>query len=95
MSTLPTDKEIDEMFPFGHDNSNRQHDKVRDKRNGAKRLRDYLSKQIPTSMTLDTLQKYNEFLLKHGYTDTDIISEEPTAIDQFLEEQRKKDKTTN
>lgn len=41
------------------------------------------------SLTLDTLQKYNEFLLKHGYTDTDVISEEPTAIDQFLAEQRK------
>lgn len=36
------------------------------------------------SVARDALQKYNEFLLKHGYTDTDIISEEPTAIDQFL-----------
>ena len=30
------------------------------------------------------IDRYNKFLLKEGYTDTDIISEEPTAIDQFL-----------
>lgn len=30
------------------------------------------------------LDEYNRFLLKNGYTDTDIVSEEPTAIDQFL-----------
>jgi len=32
----------------------------------------------------DRLEKYNQFLLKNGYTDTDIYQEEPTAIDQFL-----------
>lgn len=34
---------------------------------------------------LDILDEYNNFLLKNSYTDTDIISEEPTAINQFLE----------
>lgn len=33
---------------------------------------------------IDILDSYNNFLLKNGYTDTDIISEEPTALDQFL-----------
>lgn len=32
----------------------------------------------------ELLSKYNEFLLKEGYCDTDIEQEEPTAIDQFL-----------
>ena len=30
------------------------------------------------------LTDYNDFLLKNGYTDTDIELESPTAIDQFL-----------
>jgi hypothetical protein len=31
----------------------------------------------------EVLTSYNQFLLKKGYTDLDII-EEPSAIDQFL-----------
>lgn len=33
---------------------------------------------------VDTLDLYNKFLLKENYCDTDIICEEPTALDQFL-----------
>ena len=36
------------------------------------------------SFKIDILDEYNNFLLKNGYTDTDIISEQPTALDQFL-----------
>ena len=32
----------------------------------------------------DMLDEYNKFLLKENYCDTDIICEEPTALDQFL-----------
>lgn len=41
---------------------------------------------ILTSHDLELLDKYNNFLLDHGYTDTDIYAEEPTAINQFIEE---------
>lgn len=34
----------------------------------------------------DTLEKYNDFLLKNNYTDADIYAEEPAAIDRFLSE---------
>lgn len=30
------------------------------------------------------LDGYTEFLLKHNYTDTDVIFEEPKAVDRFL-----------
>jgi len=40
--------------------------------------------QFETSIKADLLDSYNDFLLKNGYCDTDIISEEPTALDQFL-----------
>ena len=33
---------------------------------------------------IELLDKYNKFLLKNGYVDTDIICEEPFAIDEFL-----------
>ena len=33
---------------------------------------------------LDLLNKYNIFLLKNGYCDTDIDCEYPTAIDEFV-----------
>jgi hypothetical protein len=33
---------------------------------------------------LDIFEDYNQFLLKEGYCDTDIICEEPTSLDQFL-----------
>ena len=33
---------------------------------------------------LDIFEEYNQFLLKEGYCDTDIICEEPTSLDQFL-----------
>jgi hypothetical protein len=36
------------------------------------------------SFKTDILDSYNEFLMNNGYCDTDIISEEPTALDQFL-----------
>ncbi|GAG87984.1 unnamed protein product [marine sediment metagenome] len=41
------------------------------------------TKQI-VKIDLDLLDKYNTFLLKNGYCDTDIISEYPTAIDEFV-----------
>jgi len=43
-TNLPTDDDIDNMFPFHDNNSTRQRDKVRDKRKGAKQLRDFLIK---------------------------------------------------
>ena len=33
---------------------------------------------------IEILDKYNKFLLKNGYCDTDITDEQPTAIDRFL-----------
>ncbi len=36
------------------------------------------------SLILDTLKDYTDFLLKEGYCDTDVYDEQPTAIDQFL-----------
>lgn len=42
---MPTDQEIDGLFPFLDNNSNRQQDKIRDKRKGAKKLRDYLQEK--------------------------------------------------
>ena len=33
---------------------------------------------------MDLLAEYDEFLLKHGYTDVDVWYEKPTAIDSFL-----------
>lgn len=30
------------------------------------------------------LTEYTDFLLKHGYVDTDVYAEPPTAIDKFL-----------
>ena len=39
---------------------------------------------ILRDIILETLDEYNQFLLKNGYTDTDIISEKPTALDEFL-----------
>ena len=32
------------------------------------------------------LQFYSDWLVDNGYTDTDIIFEEPKAVDAFLEE---------
>jgi hypothetical protein len=40
------------------------------------------------SHDLDLLDKYNHFLLEHSYTDTDIELEEPTAINQFIDQFR-------
>jgi hypothetical protein len=40
-----------------------------------------------SSHDLDLLDRYNKFLLAHGYTDTDIELEEPTAINMFIEEE--------
>ena len=35
---------------------------------------------------IELLEKYTEFLQKHGYIDTDATSEEPYAIDEFLKQ---------
>ena len=35
-------------------------------------------------VVISALDDYNQFLLKNGYTDTDIVSEDPTALDEFL-----------
>ena len=35
---------------------------------------------------LNLLDEYNQFLLNHGYCDTDIELEEPTAINGFIDE---------
>jgi len=42
-----------------------------------------ISKKVYNEV-VDILDKYNTFLLKNGYTDTDIIAEEPTALDEFM-----------
>lgn len=34
---------------------------------------------------VEILEKYNNFLLKYQYVDTDIYAEEPDAIERFLE----------
>ena len=34
--------------------------------------------------TIDALEAFLYFLLKEGYTDTDVYAEPPTALDQFL-----------
>ena len=36
------------------------------------------------------LHNYTLFLLKAGYCDVDVISEPPTALDQYLEMERKR-----
>jgi hypothetical protein len=36
---------------------------------------------------LTLLDKYTKFLLKHGYCDTDVYDEPPTAIDEFMKDQ--------
>lgn len=36
------------------------------------------------------LASYTDFLLKAGYCDVDVYSESPTAIDQYLEMERKR-----
>lgn len=46
--------------------------------------RNYELKLNSNNLTL--LDKYNKFLQEHGYTDSDVDMEEPTAINQFLEE---------
>jgi hypothetical protein len=33
---------------------------------------------------LELLKRYTDFLLKNGYTDTDVYAEPPTAIDEFM-----------
>lgn len=43
-------------------------------------------KILLTSRDLEILDRYNKFLLEHGYTDTDVECEEPTAINMFIEE---------
>ncbi len=35
---------------------------------------------------VEILEDYNNWLLKHGYTDADIYAEEPTAIQQYIKE---------
>lgn len=35
---------------------------------------------------LNLLDEYNQFLLNHGYCDTDIELEEATAINRFIDE---------
>lgn len=42
----------------------------------------YLSEVDNTIKT--KLTEYTDFLLEHGYTDTDVYDEPPTAIDRFL-----------
>ncbi len=37
---------------------------------------------------LTLLEKYTNFLLEHCYCDTDVYSETPTAIDEFMKGQR-------
>ena len=32
----------------------------------------------------ETLSDYTDFLLDHGYCDTDVYCEPPTAIDRFM-----------
>lgn len=36
---------------------------------------------------LELLERFANFLEKHGYTDTDWRSEPPTAIDEFMKEE--------
>lgn len=43
---------------------------------------------IEDNETIEVLDAYNKFLLEHGYTDTDVYEESPTAIDKFLAEKR-------
>jgi hypothetical protein len=55
---------------------------------GADAYNEKLDKKIAElrlrSYDKDLLQKYNDFLLEHGYVDTDVYQEPPTAIDQFI-----------
>lgn len=77
-------KKIEDRLIYGKDSKGRK-----TVRTLTKLIRDFKPNQIdiPRGQQLDLLDKYNQFLLKNGYTDTDIISEEPTAIDQFISEQ--------
>jgi hypothetical protein len=36
------------------------------------------------SAILEVLDKYNHYLMEHGYTDSDVYSEHPSAIDRFI-----------
>jgi len=38
-----------------------------------------------TTETRELLEKYSKWLEKHGYIDSDYYTEEPNAIDTFLE----------
>lgn len=44
----------------------------------------FISERFFNDRMIEKLNQYNEFLLKNGYCDTDIISEKPTALDKFL-----------
>lgn len=52
-----------------------KHNEKIDKKIAELRLRSY---------DKDLLSKYTDFLLEHGYVDTDVYEEPPTAIDQFI-----------
>jgi len=48
---------------------------------------EYSAKNILLAMeeyAKEMLEAYTQFLVKEGYCDTDVYSEPPTAIDQFL-----------
>jgi hypothetical protein len=47
-------------------------------------IMNYAAAQVP-----DLLDRYTTFLQKEGYLDTDATLENPTAIDLFLQQQRK------
>jgi len=50
-------------------------------------------KQLMTEETKIHLKQFLDFLLKEGYCDTDVYSEPPTAIDQYLAKERMNYKT--
>ena len=47
---------------------------------------DYETEDLLNSWFMEFLKEYNEFLMKYNYTDTDVVMEEPTAIDRFIKE---------
>ena len=43
----------------------------------------------------DLLEEYTRWLLKEGYTDTDVYDEPPTAVDQFIQYKTKLNEKRN
>ena len=51
--------------------------------------KDTISNLIEHSGKIELLVRYTKFLQKEGYLDTDATCEAPTAIDQFIESERR------